>query len=60
MLVLLGIAPSGAGFFILAFWGMRYMSDIEIYENDLLFYLDEFCERNKIEDIKKRVSKRVE
>lgn len=53
MLVLLGIAPSGAGFFILAFWGMRYMSDIEIYENDLLFYLDEFCERNKIEDIKK-------
>jgi hypothetical protein len=50
---LLGIAPSGAGFFILAFWGMRYMSDIEIYENDLLFYLDEFCERNKIEDIKK-------
>ena len=30
------------------------MSDqIEIYENDLLFYLNEFCEVNKIEDIKK-------
>ena len=29
------------------------MSDIEIYENDLLFYLNEFCEANKIEDIKK-------
>lgn len=31
------------------------MSDnqIEIYENDLLFYLNEFCEINKIEDIKK-------
>ena len=26
---------------------------IEIYENDLLFYLNEFCEVNKIEDIKK-------
>lgn len=26
---------------------------IEIYENDLLFYLNEFCEINKIEDIKK-------
>ena len=50
----LGIVPSGAGFFILAFWGMCYMSDqIEIYENDLLFYLNEFCEVNKIEDIKK-------
>ncbi|MFR5466889.1 MAG: hypothetical protein ACLTHR_14905 [Agathobacter rectalis] len=36
------------------------MSDIEIYENDLLFYLNEFCEANKIEDIKKRVSKRLE
>ena len=32
---------------------MCYMSDIEIYENDLLFYLNEFCEVNKIEDIKK-------
>lgn len=30
------------------------MSDqIEIYENDLLFYLNDFCEVNKIEDIKK-------
>ena len=29
------------------------MSDIEIYENDLLFYLNEFCEVNAIEDIKK-------
>lgn len=45
--------PGGAGFFILAFGGMYYMSDIEIYENDLLFYLNEFCEVNKIEDIKK-------
>lgn len=26
---------------------------IEIYENDLLFYLNEFCEINAIEDIKK-------
>ena len=26
---------------------------IEIYENDLLFYLNEFCEVNAIEDIKK-------
>lgn len=49
-----GIAPSGAGFFILAFGGCAVMSDqIEIYENDLLFYLNEFCEVNKIEDIKK-------
>ena len=30
------------------------MSDqIEIYENDLLFYLNEFCEVNAIEDMKK-------
>lgn len=50
----LGIIPGGAGFFILAFWGMCYMSEqIEIYENDLLFYLNEFCEINAIEDIKK-------
>ena len=49
----LGIFPGGAGFFILAFWGVCYMSDIEIYENDLLFYLNEFCEVNAIEDIKK-------
>ena len=35
------------------FGGAYYMSDIEIYENDLLFYLNEFCEVNKIEDIKK-------
>ena len=41
------------GLFILVFWGICYMSDIEIYENDLLFYLNEFCEVNKIEDIKK-------
>ena len=26
---------------------------IEIYENDLLFYLNEFCEVNAIDDIKK-------
>lgn len=50
----LGIIPGGAGFFYFGFWGMCYMSDqIEIYENDLLFYLNEFCEVNKIEDIKK-------
>ena len=42
------------GLFILTFWGIAAMSDqIEIYENDLLFYLNEFCEVNKIEDIKK-------
>lgn len=36
------------------FGGCAAMSDqIEIYENDLLFYLNEFCEVNKIEDIKK-------
>lgn len=28
-------------------------NQIEIYENDLLFYLNEFCEVNAIEDIKK-------
>ena len=34
--------------------GCAAMSDqIEIYENDLLFYLNEFCEVNAIEDIKK-------
>ncbi len=50
----LGIVPGGAGFFILLFGGRAAMSDqIEIYENDLLFYLTEFCERNAIEDIKK-------
>lgn len=27
---------------------------IEIYENDLLFYLNEFCEVNKIEERLKR------
>ncbi len=37
------------------FGGRDSMSDnqIEIYENDLLFYLNEFCEINAIEDIKK-------
>lgn len=41
-------------FFILAFGGCAAMSNqIEIYENDLLFYLNEFCEVNAIEDIKK-------
>lgn len=51
----LGLIPSGAGFFILFFGGCSTMSDnqIEIYENDLLFYLNEFCEINAIEDIKK-------
>ena len=54
MPVSLGIAPGGAGFFILFFWGIAAMSkQIEIYENDLLFYLNEFCEVNAIEDIKK-------
>ena len=53
MPVSLGIIPGGAGFFILTFGGCAVMSDIEIYENDLLFYLNEFCEVNKIEDIKK-------
>ena len=52
--VSLGIAPGGAGFFILSFWGIAAMSkQIEIYENDLLFYLNEFCEVNAIEDMKK-------
>ena len=42
------------GLFILTFWGIAAMSEqIEIYENDLLFYLNEFCEVNAIEDIKK-------
>lgn len=36
------------------FEGCDTMSEqIEIYENDLLFYLNEFCEINAIEDIKK-------
>lgn len=36
------------------FGGCATMSEqIEIYENDLLFYLNDFCEVNKIEDIKK-------
>ena len=36
------------------FGGCAAMSEqIEIYENDLLFYLNKFCEVNKIEDIKK-------
>ena len=54
MPVLFGIIPGGTGFFILTFWGIAAMSEqIEIYENDLLFYLNEFCEVNAIEDIKK-------
>jgi hypothetical protein len=52
--VSLGITPGGAGFLFCLFGGCAAMSDqIEIYENDLLFYLNEFCEVNKIEDIKK-------
>ena len=54
MPVSLGIILGGTGFFIWFLRGCAAMSDqIEIYENDLLFYLNEFCEVNAIEDIKK-------